>query len=376
MNARRIYLDYNAGAPLRPVAAAAMAAAIDRLGAGGNPSSIHGEGRAVRDVVERARDAVARLAGALREQVVFTSGGSEANSLGIHALLAGRRDATLVVSRTEHPAVTGLAEARAAAGGLVRWIDVAPDGRWRLDQLTGLGPDTVAAISAVNHETGVIQPVGDVAAQIRAGGGRVLVDAVQAAGKLALGPLHAAVDALVLSAHKLGGPAGVGALVLGARFDITNGPMVAGTQERGRRGGTENVVGIAGFGAAATASDLATWPAIARLGDELEAGLRALGAEIAGDGAPRVGGTINARFAGVPGDAIVMGLDLAGVAASVGAACSSGSLKASPVLRAMGRTDDEAREAVRLSLGWGSHADDPAAVLARLAPVLAQCRAV
>lgn len=372
MNARRIYLDYNASAPLRPAAAAAMRAAIDLLAAGGNPSSIHGEGRGARDLVERARDAVARLVGAAREQVVFTSGGSEADALGVHALLGA---GPLVLSRAEHPALTGLAEARAAAGGAVRWVEVDADGRWGAAALADLPPGALVTVSAVNHETGVVQDVAAIATGARAAGARVLVDAVQAAGKLPLAPLHDAVDALALSAHKLGGPTGVGALVLGRGVDITDGGWLAGSQERGRRGGTENVVGIAGFGAAAVASDVAAWPRVAGLGDELEAGLRALGAEIAGADAPRVGGTINARFAGVPGDAIVMGLDLAGVAASVGAACSSGSARPSPVLRAMGRSEQAAREVVRLSLGWGNDAADPAEALDRLARVVAQCRA-
>ncbi len=338
----RIYLDWNASAPLSAVARAAMTEAMAEIG---NPSSIHAEGRAARDRVERARAQVAALAGRPREQIVFTSGGTEANWLGVMALAAEaeRRGLprTIFVAAHEHPSLVGAVQAVVARGWTV-----------------GEHP-SVVVIGLVNHETGAIADVPDAPL--------VHVDAVQAAGKLAV---TARFDSLALSAHKLGGPQGVGALVIDPDRGLP--AAFAGHQERGRRPGTENVLGIVGFGAAA--ADPVDWTRVAMLGERLERGLVALpGVRIHG-GERRVGGTINAGFSGALGQDLVIALDLAGIAASTGAACTSGSVEPSPVLLALGYSPDEAREAVRFSLGRATTADEIDEVLRVLPAILERAR--
>jgi cysteine desulfurase len=377
----RIYLDFNATAPVLPAARAAIAAALADVG---NPSSIHREGRAARDLVERARNAVAALMGRPREQIVFTSGGTEANALGVLGLAAAveRRGGPRVAvgSPIDHPSLRGAVGALAARGWEVRMLAVTPDGAPALDPTSplagaGLAPGPASplagaglvAYAAVNHELGTLADTAALAAAARAAGALVHVDAVQAAGKLDLAAIPA--DSLAISAHTLGGPAGSGALALAPDDAL---PLVdGGHQERGRRPGTENVAGIAGLGAAAEAAAAAldTWPAVTALGDRLERGLLMLpGVRIHGAGAPRVGGTINAGFAGTLGESIVVALALAGVATSSGAACTSGSVQPSPVLLALGLPPHEARSAVRFSLGRTTTAAEIDAVLARLAP--------
>ena len=228
------------------------------------------------------------------------------------------------------------------------------------------------AIAAVNHELGVIQDLAALAPAVRAAGARLHVDAVQAAGKLPLPPLLAVADTLAISAHKLGGPPGAGALWI--RPGVELAAVGGGHQEKGRRPGTENVVGIAGLGAAAAAADVAAWAAVVALGEHLELGLRRLGARIHGGGAPRVGGTINAGFPGVLGESIVIALDLAGVAASTGAACTSGTVAPSPVLLGLGLDETEARRAVRFSLGRGNTRDEIDRVLGLLPGILDTAR--
>lgn len=376
----RIYLDHNATAPLLDVARAAM---IEAAALVGNPSSIHGEGRAARARLEAARRGIAALVGAGdATDVVLTSGGTEADLLGVwglgRAAAAAGAPARALVVATEHPAVHGAAAALAAHGFAVDRIAVDRDGRVDLDDLgRALGPGAaVVAVAAVNHETGVIADVAAVAAAARAAGARVHLDAVQAAGRLALAPLAALVDTLALSAHKLGGPAGVGALWI--RPGVELAPLVTGGhQERGRRPGTENLIGAAGFAAAAAAVDLAAVPALDRLARHLEAGLRAVpGARVHGAGAPRVATTVNVGFAGALGEAVVMSLDLEGIAASTGAACTSGSVRPSPVLLAMGLAPAPAREAVRFSLGPATTAAEIERVLALVPAIVARVRAV
>jgi cysteine desulfurase len=427
----RIYLDFNATAPLGAHVRAAMTRAMEDPG---NPSSIHAEGRRARDHVERARDQVAQLLARPREQVVFTSGGTEGNVLGILGLaaVAERRGLPRVVAAAaiDHPSLHGAVEALVARGWQRRAIPVTGDGALDVAAPTPMGATPapmgaapaplgaapaplgatpaplgtapapmgaapaplraapapleaapaatgealdgvgLLAIAAVNHELGTV--AGDaVIAAARAAGALVHVDAVQAAGKLSLSSIDA--DILVISAHKLGGPQGVGAIALSVDDGL---PLVdAGHQERGRRPGTENTLGIVGLGAAAAHVDPASWPAVAVLGDRLEAGLRALpGVRIHGAGTRRIGGTINAGFAGARGESIVIALDLAGVAVSTGAACTSGSVQPSPVLLGIGQAPDQAREAVRFSLGRTTTADDIDAVLERLPPILARAR--
>jgi cysteine desulfurase len=349
----RIYLDYNATAPLVPPARSAMCEAIADAG---NPSSVHAEGRKVRDHIERARNQVAALAGRPREQIVFTSGGTEANWLGVMALaaLVEQRGLPRVIATTkiEHPSLRGPIASLVARG-------------WQVAGLADEQPLGIAAFAAVNHELGTLQSF-----EPRSPGVLVHVDAVQAAGKLPLATLVA--DSLAISAHKLGGPQGVGALAIAADDGL---PLVeGGHQERGRRAGTENTLGIVGFGAAAATADPARWPEVIALGELLERGLRGLGARIHGDDRPRVGGTVNAAFGGCRGESLVMALDLDGIAVSTGAACTSGSTQPSPVLLGLGLGADEAREAVRFSLGRGTTEAEVKQVLAVLPGLLERAR--
>jgi cysteine desulfurase len=336
----------------------ARVAITQAMAEAGNPSSVHAEGRRARELVERARTDVAGLAGRPREQVVFTSGGTEANWLGVHALAraAEARGLPLVAATTqlEHPSLLGAVAALRERGWSVRT---------QLDDLhVGL-----VATSVVNHELGTVLDV----AELGAHGALVHLDAVQAAGKLPLAPLRA--DALALSAHKLGGPQGVGALAIAV--DGALPVAFAGHHERGRRPGTENVLGIIGFGAAAAAADPAVWPRVAALGDQLERALLALGGvRIHGADALRIGGTVNAGFAGARGQDLVIALDLAGIAVATGAACTSGSVQPSPVLLALGLSAAQAHEAVRFSLGRTTTHAEIGAVVQVLPTILERAR--
>jgi cysteine desulfurase len=335
---RRIYLDFNATAPLVPAARDAMVEAMADVG---NPSSVHAEGRRMRDRVERARNQVAALIGRPREQVVFTSGGTEANWLGVMALAAAAQARGLpkVIATTaiEHPSLAGAVRALEARG----W------GRAQVDELVNTREVGVCAFGAVNHELGTIAGMLRTTAAFVKYGVLVHIDAVQAAGKLSLHEIAA--TSIAISAHKIGGPQGVGALAIAVDDGL---PLLdAGHQERGRRPGTENTLGVVGFGAAAAALDPGAWPRVRALGERLEAALRAMGARIHGDDRERVGGTINAGWPGALGESIVMALDLAGISVSTGAACTSGSIQPSQVLLGLGFPPEEAREAVRFSLG-------------------------
>ncbi|MBW8726102.1 MAG: cysteine desulfurase [Inquilinus limosus] len=339
-----VYLDHNATAPLRLEAREAMLAA---LGSVGNPSSVHRFGREARRVVETGRARVAALAGVAPAQIVFTGGATEANALALTGL--GRR--RVLVSAIEHDSALAWATDRIPVGG---------DGRVDLDALermlaAGAEP-AIVSIMAVNNEIGVIQPVAEAAAIARRHGALVHCDAVQAAGRIALPAVGAEVDALSLSAHKLGGPQGIGALAL--RDGLPLAPLLrGGAQEGRRRAGTENVAGIAGFGAAAAAvADRAEMPRIAALRDELEQRLTAEGAVVLGAGAPRVANTSCVAMPGVAAETQVAALDLAGVAVSAGSACSSGKVRRSHVLEAMGLPADLAEGAIRISLGPGTDA--------------------
>jgi cysteine desulfurase len=337
----------------------------------GNPSSIHAEGRRARDHVERARDHVARLVGRPREQVVFTSGGTEGNILGVLGLAAvgERRGLPRVVAAAaiDHPSLRGAVAALVGRGWALRPIPVTGDGALEVGSLDGAG---LVAIAAVNHELGTIADRRLVAAA-RAAGALVHVDAVQAAGKRPLAELDA--DALAISAHKLGGPKGAGALALAIDDGL---PLIeGGHQERGRRPGTENTLGIVGLGAAAEVADPDAWPQVAALGDRLEAGLRSIeGVRIHGAAAPRVGGTVNAGFAGARGESIVIALDLAEISVSTGAACTSGAVQPSAVLLALGMTAERANEAVRFSLGPSTTRVEIDEVLHRLGPIVRRAR--
>lgn len=337
------YLDWNATAPLRPEARAALSSALDLLG---NPSSVHGFGRRARKVVEDARESVAALVGAVPADVIFTAGGTEANNLALGGTGLPRR----LVLATEHASVL---DVEPEAGR----VPVTGDGLIdlpALDAMLAAGGAALVSVQAVNNETGVIQPLDRVAAIVHARGGLLHSDAVQAAGRLPLDMAAGDVDLLTLSAHKIGGPQGVGALVV--RPGVPLAPLLrGGGQERRRRAGTENVAGIAGFGAAAAAArqGLADYAGIARLRDRIEAAAGGVpGTVVFGAGAPRVANTSCVALPGVPAESQLMALDLAGIAVSTGAACSSGTVRVSHVLTAMGADPALARCAIRVSLGW------------------------
>lgn len=352
----RIYLDYNATAPLLMQAREAILAALDAVG---NPSSIHAEGRAARGLVEAARRDVAALAGAQARDVVFTSGGTEAANLalapGVHAPGVAPLQ-RLIVSATEHVCVLGghrFASAQIAPVG--------PDGRIDLAALTKLleGPPALAAIQAANNETGVLQPIAEAAALVHAAGGVLICDAAQAAGRLPLEDAARGADAVLLSAHKFGGPKGVGALI-GLREGLHFEPLLrGGGQERGRRAGTENVAAIAGFGAAARAvlPELSAQAGrLAALRDSCEQALLALApqATIFAAQTPRLPNTLAFAVPGPTAATLLMRLDLEGIALSSGSACSSGKVGPSHVLAAMRVAPDLAEGAIRVSLGWGT----------------------
>ena len=360
------YLDYNATAPLRPEAREAMLAA---LGETGNASSVHGFGRRARGLIEAAREAVAALVSARPEQVVFTSGGTEANNMALRG--AGGR---ILASAGEHDSVLRAGAAACIALDAEGLVDLSGLER----ALAGGGKDpALVALMLANNETGVIQPVAAAARLAHARGARLHCDAVQAAGRIAIDFEALGAASLSLSAHKLGGPQGVGALVLAEGFEPA--PLLAGGgQERRRRAGTENVAAIAGFGAAARAAlrELPRMPEIARLRDDLEARLRGLVPEAAihGAGAPRLANTACFGVPGTSAETLVMALDLAGVAVGAGAACSSGKVAPSHVLRAMGLDEAAAGAAIRVSLGWASTAEDTARFLAAWRSCLARRR--
>jgi cysteine desulfurase len=369
-----IYLDHNATTPVRAeVAEAMMRATVDLPG---NPSSVHSAGRRARDAVERAREQIARLVGVTREEIVFTSGGTEGDNLAIRGLASGaaaRGRRHMISSPVEHPAVRGALSAlgRSESGIATTILPISEHGEIRIDDLeAALRDDTaLVTLSCVNHELGNRYPMGALSAVARSRGALVHTDAVQAAGKIALDLSAWGVDAATLSAHKLGGPKGVGAVFVRRGLDLP--PLcLGGHQERERRPGTENVAGIVGFGLACeiAAAGLADETArLAALGRELRRGLsRIAGARFFGAGGAAEGlvplddggepgglpGTIMVAFSGAPGQLVAIGLDLEGICVSTGAACSSGSLEPSPVLRALGLPPAEAGEGLRISLGW------------------------
>ena len=346
-----IYLDYNATAPIRPAVIARVAEVMAQVG---NASSVHRAGRDARAIVEAARADVARLVGADADGVVFMSGGTEANNLALKG--TGKR--RLMVSAIEHGAV--LAPAMLTDGQAVL-LAVDGDGRLDLDALRAAlkkegGPSLVSVMLA-NNETGVLQPIDEIAAIAHEQGALVHCDAVQAAGKIPVDMKALGIDLLSLSAHKIGGPQGIGALVLNGDVQI-DAQVVGGGQERGRRSGTENVAGAAGYGVAAREAlaglpkyaELATWR------DEMESRLRqvANGLVVHGAGAPRLPNTSCLSMPGVSSETQVIALDLAGIAVSAGSACSSGKVHASHVLEAMGVGDDVAGGAIRVSMGWNT----------------------
>ena len=358
----RIYLDWNATTPLRPEARAAMAAAWDLCG---NPSSVHAEGRKARRLVEDARAAIAGAVGARPQDIVFASGGTEANALALTPGLrrnAGSPVQRLLVSAIEHASVL--------SGGrfppdAIETIAVTRSGLIDLDDLRAKvadGPPALVSVMLANNETGALQPVAEVAEIVHSAGGLLHVDAIQALGKIPFDISGLKADLVTLSAHKIGGPKGVGAVVLAEGLQGLEPLFRGGGQELGRRAGTENVAGISAFGAAGKAAMAALGADAVRLHglrDRLEDGLRQTGGMIVfSRDVARLPNTTLFTVPGLKAETAVIGFDLAGIAVSSGSACSSGKVQPSHVLAAMGFDRDQARGAVRLSLGWSTSEAD------------------
>jgi cysteine desulfurase len=367
-----IYLDNNAGAPLRPQARAAMERFL--RDAHGNPASVHQAGQQSRRMLEEARTSVAALIGASPREIVFTSGGTESNNLAIFGVLGVIKDrARVVTSAIEHSSILAPLGELVRRGREVIRIAPDPDGRIApsairaaLDAHTGL-----VTIGLANAEVGTIQDLAPLAAPIRDAGALFHIDAAQAVGRLPIDVCALGCDLMTLSGHKLGAPAGIGALYVRAGAAIAPA-MLGGPQERGLRAGTPNLVGAIGFGAAAEAA-LAHRDAeaarVAALADRLLAALRASipGLRLNGSLDARLANTLNLTFPGVLGESLLIALDLAGVEVSMGSACAAGAVEPSHVLLAMGRSAAEARSSLRLSLGWSNTAaeiDSAAATIA------------
>jgi cysteine desulfurase len=383
------YLDHNATSPLRPEC---LSAVTHALAVGGNPSSIHAKGRAARALMEEAREKVAMLVGAKPSEVIFTSGATEANDLALFGAVEGSlaeeevRITRLFVSAIEHSSVLAAADRLAERFPWVRVsrLGVTSDGVIDLEGLRvalreGKGRALVAAMAA-NNETGVVQPIAEVSRLVREAGGLLLVDAVPAAGKIGLDfPLC---DYMVLSAHKIGGPQGSGALVVRANSSESSVPLqpqlVGGGQQKGLRAGCENLSGIAGFGAAAhsLADGEGERARIAHLRDHFEAALKQAAPEavIFGAGQDRLCSTSCFAIPGLSAETALIGLDLDGVMMSSGSTCSSGKVKISHVLAAMGVDEGRASCALRASFGWSSTMEDVNGAIASLAKLRERVR--
>lgn len=356
----RIYLDHNATSPLRPVARETMIGLMEKPL---NPSSVHGEGREGRKVIEGAREKVAMLVGADPKAVTFTGGGTEANNtvLGPNIQFGStkRQFESLLASSIEHPCV--LAGGRFEKGE-IHQLPVDTQGVVDLDALEAALKDHSPAVVSVmfaNNETGVIQPIEEIAQLVHAHDGFLHVDAVQAVGKLTIDIFELEADVMTVSAHKIGGPQGIGAIIRRSAGTAFPPLMSGGGQELGYRAGTENVAGIAGFGVAAEEA-LAALPASNALQEQLERGLKALSNEIVifGAGAARLANTTCFSLPNKRAETAIIAYDMAGIAVSSGSACSSGKVGASHVLSAMGVSDDVAAGAIRVSTGWNSVESD------------------
>lgn len=362
----RAYLDHNATTPLRPVAREAMLAALSSCG---NASSIHAEGRAARTRIETAREQVAAFVKTAPKNVTFTSGATEALNLVLTPNLeiggTGPFE-VLLIAGGEHASVASGHRFPCEAAEV---LPLAPDGRLDLAALEAAlarqaGRRVMLALQAANNETGVIQPVAAAAERVHAAGGAVICDAVQAAGRIACNFAGLGADALAISAHKLGGPQGAGALCFGSgKHHIRDAMLRGGGQERGVRAGTENVVAITGFGEAVRAAEAEAETEQSRLAgwrDRLESDVLSIASDAVffGAGASRLANTTNFAVPGIEAQVLLMSLDIEGVAVSSGSACSSGKVKRSHVLEAMGVPLALAQGAIRVSLGWSTRAED------------------
>jgi cysteine desulfurase len=358
----RVYLDWNATTPLRAEARQAMA---DAWELSGNPSSVHTEGRKARRLVEDARAAIATAVGARPQDVVFCSGGTEANALALTPGLrrgAGQKVERLLVSAIEHTSV--LAGGRFPSEAIAT-IKVTGAGLVDLDDLRAQlanGPPALVSVMLANNETGAVQPIGEVARIVHEAGGLLHVDSIQAFGKISFDINSMSADLITLSAHKIGGPKGVGAVVLAEEVQGLEPLLRGGGQELGRRAGTENVAGISAFGAATKAAMAVLEADAVRLRGlrgRLEDGLKLTpGMIVFSEDAPRLPNTTLFTVPGLRAETAVIGFDLAGIAVSSGSACSSGKVQPSHVLGAMGLGRELAQGAVRLSLGWSTSQTD------------------
>jgi cysteine desulfurase len=365
----KLYLDYNASTPLDVRVRDAM---IDCLaGVAGNPSSTHQFGRAARAAVDTAREQVAALVGAHSSQVIFTSGGTEANNLALHAVTARRQAGRLAVSNIEHPSVLEPARALREQGWRLDLIEA--DDQCRITSaalMENLYPDTrLVSVMTANNETGVIQDIAGLAELSRSVGAVVHSDAIQAAGKIALDIEASGVQLMTLSAHKIYGPKGVGALIVDKSLELA--PLLhGGGQEKGFRAGTENVAGIVGFGVAAELARTQLMERAARarqLRNRLESGLaRYPEITVFARDAQRLPNTVQLAIAGIDGEALLMQLDRVGIGVSSGSACSSGKTEPSHVLMAMAVDAELARGAIRISLGADTNESDIDNLLASL----------
>jgi cysteine desulfurase len=376
----RIYLDHNATTPPAEEVVEAMARALrDRFG---NPSSVHAEGAAARAAVERAREAAAALVAARPSEVVFTSGATEANHLALHGVAQGARGRHLVTTTIEHPSVAEPVEALRAEGWRVTRVGVDRNGIVDPDAVAAALEADTALVSVIwaNNETGALQPVEAIAERCREHGIPLHLDATQAVGKIPVSLERVPADLLSASAHKWNGPKGVGLLVVRRGRELVP-TLRGGGQERGRRAGTPNVPGLVGLGVAAERAARA--PADRAEGwcglrERLWAGIESRVPRVrrTGDAARTLPNTLGVEFAGAAGDVLVEALDGEGVAVSSGAACASGALHPSRVLLAMGRSEAEARSALRFSLGEGNEAAQIDRVVALLPALVARVRAM
>jgi cysteine desulfurase len=377
VKSERIYLDNAATTPLRPEAGVAVREAE----ADYNPSSLHAEGRRAHALLDAARELVATSIGAKPNEIVFTAGGTESDNLALLGLArSGRSGAHFVTTAIEHHAVLGALERLGEEGFETTVLPVDSGGRVDPQEFeSALRPSTVlASVMYANNEVGTVQPIAQLAAIARRRGVRFHTDAVQAANWLSLDVETLGVDLLTLSAHKFGGPRGVGLLY--ARNDVALSPILyGGGQERGRRSGTQNLPGIAGMARAlglAQSERIANAPRARELRDRLEAGIQAAVPDVRVNGAaPRLPNYLNVSFAGVDAAALLIALDLAGIAVSAGSACTSGSLEASHVLRAMGLEERWRVGAIRFTLGVASSAAEIDRVVAALPSIVAKLRA-
>jgi len=372
----RIYLDNNATTAIHPDVLVTLDAMLRNVF--GNASSIHKEGQTARQVIEDARESVARLIGATAREIVFTSGGTESNNAAIFGAVSTLGIHHIVTSAIEHPSVLAPVDELRRRGHEVVLIPPSRDGVVDADAVIAAIRDDTLLVSVMlaNNETGVVQPVAEIARACRERGVHLHCDAVQAAGKIGVDVQQLGVDTLSLSAHKLHAPKGIGALYV-RRGTKMQSHLFGGAQERRRRAGTENVPLAAAFGVAATlAGEPEFKREVAALRDRFESSIASLGVTINGALAPRVPNTSNVTFHGADGEGLVIALDLNGVAVSTGSACSSGRVEPSHVLLAMGLTPEGAKATVRFSLSRFTTAGEIETTVAVLRDVLPRVRKV